>query len=532
MNACTSRIEHQSAKAVHWANSNWQAMMLTLLLIEPSENTPDLWRIAVLAGRVGGVLHRTRTLCLLALLCAVAPWPADAEESPPAIVWPAQDAFIDADNGIVVSGLAPGQVIAVHAEETIGDTVWAAHAHYVANERGIIDTRTFHASGGTWSGIDANGWTWAMYPTSHYGASVFNQARAANPTDPKLHPADSSLRRTIELSIRDAGRIVGRTTVFRKRPTAAAQYEVDETKHRTVRGRVYLPKSSQKKDVGVLVLGGSFGGLLKREPHWFAARGYVAMSLAYFKYGDLPTSGSQLPLEYFAEALQWFRSAEKVRQVVVMGRSRGGEAALLIAKHFPKLVDGVIAQAPSHVVNNGEGEAWGDWLTEPQSMWTLGGEDIAHVPYEKSQTQEAILRRKRSMQRLPGYATAPEYGAIWKDANSVYSIPAAQIAAPVLLQAGGLDGIWPSVWAVEQLKEQCATSSCQHWIVDVFPDGGHAWGMPGEITTARSSVFVDQGIKGFVWLGGTPAGNARAARAGWASVQSFLNRLDSNGFSP
>ncbi|MEM1143774.1 MAG: acyl-CoA thioesterase/bile acid-CoA:amino acid N-acyltransferase family protein [Pseudomonadota bacterium] len=443
------------------------------------------------------------------------------------IQWPAADALLGAPETLRIDGLLPGQRIMLTAREKRQGSDWLAYADYVADSRGVVDTARDPASGGTWDGVDPTGWLWSMYPVANAGAALLTQARQHKPDDQTLIARPGTAPREITLALLDAGELFAKRTIVRRRAEPDNTIEVDASLDDQLRGRVFLPKPANVKRVGVVVLGGSFGGLLEREPRWLAGRGFPSMALGYFKYRDLPASGSHLPLEYFDRALRWFRDHQQVEVVVLMGRSRGAEAALLVAAHFPGAADAVIAQVPSHVVNNGEGTSWGDWLTDTDSMWTLEGTQIAHVPYPPSQTELAVARRRRSAERLPGYSTAPEYGQIWREADVKYSIPVERINVPVLIQAGRLDGIWPSVWAAHELEARCAPAVCDQWRTDIFDLAGHAWGLPGEITTTRASVFVKQRFTGFVSLGGTPAGNARAARVGWRSIEDFLDQLAS-----
>jgi pimeloyl-ACP methyl ester carboxylesterase len=100
-----------------------------------------------------------------------------------------------------------------------------------------------------------------------------------------------------------------------------------------------------------------------------AAHGYPSLALAYFKAPGLPQSLNAIRLEYFTNALAVLRAQPGVDpgHVLVMGHSRGGEAALLLGAYFPRLVNaGVVAGVPSSVVNPGLPDT-------TQSPWTLRG---------------------------------------------------------------------------------------------------------------------------------------------------------------
>ena len=66
----------------------------------------------------------------------------------------------------------------------------------------------------------------------------------------------------------------------------------------------------------------------------------------------LPSSLENIPLEYFERALRWLAKQPAVdpHRIVTFGSSRGGEASLLIASTFPRLVHGAVGYVPSAAV--------------------------------------------------------------------------------------------------------------------------------------------------------------------------------------
>ena len=75
-------------------------------------------------------------------------------------------------------------------------------------------------------------------------------------------------------------------------------------------GVLFLP-NTQERHPGVLVVGGSEGGMPAHKAAWLASRGYVALALAYFRYDGLPGQLEGIPLEYFGQALAWMISGRK-----------------------------------------------------------------------------------------------------------------------------------------------------------------------------------------------------------------------------
>ena len=127
-----------------------------------------------------------------------------------------------------------------------------------------------------------------------------------------------------------------------------------------------FPPPGRARHPTVIVWGGSEGGL-GDSPEWaalLASHGIAALAIAYFDEPGLPCALENIPLEYFEKAIEWLRSEPQVdpRRVWILSGSRGSEADLLVAAHWPTLVRGVIATAPSSVV----------WGTAPGHCQPLG----------------------------------------------------------------------------------------------------------------------------------------------------------------
>lgn len=109
----------------------------------------------------------------------------------------------------------------------------------------------------------------------------------------------------------------------------------------------------------IIDLYGTRGGLNEIRASLLASHGFVTLALAYFNFKDLPTSFTDLELEYFGvsrrrqvprmifspdsgslqEAIQMLLAHPQVltEGVGVMGTSFGAELALLMASYFPQV---------------------------------------------------------------------------------------------------------------------------------------------------------------------------------------------------
>lgn len=221
----------------------------------------------------------------------------------------------------------------------------------------------------------------------------------------------------------------------------------------------------------VLVFGGSEGGLSTGLlASRFAADGYPALALAYFKEPGLPQTLTNIPLEYFQRALAWLATQPQVdpSRIVVVGISRGSEAALLLGVHYPELVHGVIALVPSSVVNcgiTGAGHRGGCIGV----AWTLAGNA---VPYTRQFNN-------------PNPSDVP--AAI---------IPVERIKAPILLACGGADTTWNSCAFSHAIVNRARDNSSPPRLY-AYPYAGHDVGVllpdePGQTQYDFNIPFDEQ----------------------------------------
>ncbi len=164
------------------------------------------------------------------------------------------------------------------------------------------------------------------------------------------------------------------------------------------------------------------------------------MALTYFGAPGLPDELHEIPLEYFHRALSWLRAQPHVdpARIFLMARSRGTEAAQLVALQWPDEVAGLVLGVPSYVVV----QAW----PRDGAAWTLRGEPVPFYP--------------------DGWPTE----VFPHDPPAV--IPLEHFPGPTLLVSGGRDRIWPSSMFARMLKERRdgAGRDTQWWD---YPNAGH-----------------------------------------------------------
>lgn len=421
-----------------------------------------------------------------------APVPA----SPGIIVAPAR-ALTDAPLAIRLSGFAPGEQVTLRARTRDEQgRRWSSAATFAADERGVVDLATRAPVAGSYAEADALGPLWSMTldpderDVSPFAAQglvplhVTLEAQAPSLTIRTSCTREIAGPDVARLPVREAG-IVG--TLFR--PSAPGAYP------------------------GVLVLGGSGGGLREGQAALLASHGYTALALAYFAYDDLPPRLERIPLEYFEQALHWMRGRQDVRgdAVAVMGMSRGGELALLLGATFPG-VGAVIAYAPSGVL-------WGA-VGSDAPAWTYRGEPLPYMPNRVTEEQA-----QRLFEREP-YAAAPWYRINLEDAaaRDTCAIPVERIAGPVLLISGEDDAMWPATAMAELVMDRLRAHAIPHPYEHLaYRDAGHlTWplscpGLPATVTHRRNAVLGSS----FAY-GGTARGYAHAAAGSWHAALAWL----------
>jgi hypothetical protein len=258
---------------------------------------------------------------------------------------------------------------------------------------------------------------------------------------------------------------------------------------------------------GVLVLGGSEGGVPRDLARLLAAEGFTCLALAYFGVAGVPRRLVDIPLEYVETALAWLR--ERVVgnfRLGLLGSSKGAELALLAAALFPDAVSAVVADSPSSVVFAGI-DPVGDGCH--RSSWSHGGKPVAFVPYPPDVRPSLGLR---------GVSFQPIYRAALEDADVVAAaaIPIERTRAPILLISGDKDRMWPASQMAAALKGRLAEAGRADQVVHLrYPNAGHAL-TPWAPTTGsgRASWLYD--------LGGRRRDNRAAVRDAWCKAVSFL----------
>lgn len=232
--------------------------------------------------------------------------------------------------------------------------------------------------------------------------------------------------------------------------------------------------------VGVLVLAGSSGRVLRERARLFAEQGFLALAIRWFGGPGQAEAIHELPLETFTEAVGFLRE-RGARRIGIVGASKGAEAALLTAVRDPR-VDVVVAVSPTAVVWGNVGAGPDGALRPYRSSWTWRGEPLAFVPYDDSWWDTAP-DRPRAIRGL--YELSEKTFA---DRLAAAGIPVERAQADLVLVAGGEDRMWPSMAYSLRLADRRRKAGRTVRLIS-HGDAGHRVLFPGEPADPASAEF-------------------------------------------
>lgn len=413
---------------------------------------------------------RAVTVVAVAGLCAatsVGQLPARITVTPDAVL-------LEEPFRITVEGVAPAEDVTIRAEGNRG--VWKSSATFRSDDRGRVDVP------------DPMRLVWS--------ATGERPAAAAGAADqPWTFTAEAS------------GRVLATQTIVRR--AVAANVRMRPLRERGLVGTVYEPPGEGRRAT-LIVLPGSQGGI-PPPTSWaggLASRGYVVLALAYFNAEGLPPLLQNIPLEYFATAVEWLTAQPFVdaQRIGVIGTSRGGELALLLGATYPGAFRVVVANVPSNVVWPGLSD------DSDTPAWTVAGKPVTSVPSRFTAMDRHLPGRERFLTRMADAASvAPA------------EIPVERIGGPVLLFAGKDDQLWPSDVFCERVVRRLEAHTFKHPVEHyAFENAGHQIARPFVPTSDIRQVRVHPISKRPIVFGGTPEGQSLANEQAWAKLLAFL----------
>jgi dienelactone hydrolase len=402
---------------------------------------------------------------------------------------------------LMVTGLRPSEKATVKAaSKDARKILWESAAVFESDAAGIIDVgRQAPVSGGC-TEADIFGLLWSMKPMN---------------SDPKKRVGyrdDEVNGWTVDFSVTCAIGAAASTRfrcVFQMPGRALVRVPLEKD---GLAGFLYYPAEGGPFP-GVIILGGSNGGLYEWLARAFASNGFAALTLAYFQYPNLPEELVEIPLEYFDRATAWMKEQTKVRagRLGIAGGSKGGELALLLASRSHDF-QAVVAWTPGAHVWEGLTQRCFSPDYQPVSSWSLGGRPLPFMPFNASPED----KEKEQKGELASYVKLYLDSLTQTDPATVKkaAIPVEKIRAPILLVSGTDDQTWPAgefcAAIVAKLKKAGFPYEVRHIINE---KGGHQSFLPYLVTANRGGIS-----------GGSPQADARGGYRSWAETMAFLHR--------
>lgn len=411
-------------------------------------------------------------------------------------------ALLDEELQMAVGGLRPGERVTLRAAMTdfvvTGDR-WEAEATFVAGPGGTVNPAVQEPVAGSYTGVEPMGLLTAMKLTT-----------ALKP-DMELMGANRSTRTYVTITAEVDGQTVGTARV--ERIYRAPGTRVQDVREQGLVGEFYTPEGGGRRPC-IIVLGGSEGGYrgVSYLGALLAAHGYASLVLAYFGVEHLPSTLTNIPLEYFKTAIDWVQARPEVNgeQVGLMAISRGGEAALQIASVYPE-IKAVVGYAAGAVRMPG---LLDKPLPKNVPAWTYQGKPLPFVPWKL--TPGAIFSLLGDMVKRRPLAFAPLYEASMRNKAAVAqaAIAVERINGPVLLFSGANDRLWPAPTLSEMAIQRLARHNHLHPYRHICLEGvGHSVQMPYAPCTEPPGTMIA--------LYGEPGADARGARQAWTTVLAF-----------
>ena len=426
----------------------------------------------------------------------------------PKIIITPEQALFDESIDISISNLAAHEQITLEIsfKDDVNNT-WLSRATFKADENGVVNVATQSPVSGSYRGIDPMGLFWSMTRKNKKAPLVVDSKKSET---------------VITLSLFSQDKL--RTTKTISRLLVSPDIERRKVREHGIVGTLFYPKN--KKNVpGIIVIPGSNGGIPETISQLLASHGYAVLALGYFGVEGLSKKVENTPLEYFQNAIQWFKKQPQVSEsrIAFLGHSKGAELALLLAATFPEEINAVIANAPTSLV-------YGGIPDETKPAWTYKGSPIPFMPslgYKQAlkAAKEGKIPFHKGTFEDP-YEETPIFLYGMKEFHEnidAATIPVENIRCPIMLISGEDDKMFPSTLhgnlIMERLDKKGSTVERKHLH---FPDAGHVIRFP-YVPSSDLAICLPVVNIWFVF-GGTAEGNARANKESWQEVLNFLKK--------
>jgi dienelactone hydrolase len=397
---------------------------------------------------------------------------------------------------ITVAGLKPGEQATIKARSTDAAGIsWESHAVFSADDKGMVDVARQAPLSGDYADADILGLLWSMKSLTPEGQRLA----------PYSHDRDDGL--IVHFTVADSEEHTASARLRRHYHMPGAGLIRVPLEQDGLHGFMYSPATAGPFP-GVIILGGSNGGLYEWLAQAFASNGFAALTLAYFNYKDLPRELVEIPLEPFQRAVSWMKAQKvvKVGSLGLVGGSKGAEVALLLAASNDDFKS-VVAWVPSGYVWQGI-----SMDMKPVSSWSLNGQGLPWIGGVVTPEDIAKYERGEVDSVRQFYALGLEQA----DPTTIERarIPVEKIKAPILLVSGTDDQTWPSAEFSDTIMQWLEKNKHPYEHKHVRWEG------------AGHMVFLPQLITGQnrMMNGGNARDDARGGLASWNETIAFLHK--------
>ena len=406
-------------------------------------------------------------------------------------------------------------VLSASLKDEKGNPWFSSEAVFEANEKGIVNLATDPSISGFYTGVDPMGLFWSMRPVDTSQA----------------HDAQRGNEEEVYLTASVNHKIVANKKIHRY--IASPELESIEINEHGFIGFMCYPKNAHNLP-GIITFSGSGGGMSRDMARLLAAHGYTVLALAYFGMAGLPKSLDNIHLEYFQNAIHWFKVQSQVngKKIALRGASYGGELVLLLAATFPDDIHAVVAISPPSKI-------FGGFPYSNKPMWIYKNEPI--MPFiggltgdQESLTEAEDLLNATKKNLIPfhegtwsdPYEITPLFVARMEkylDISESTAIPVENIRGPLLVISCGDDKVHPAKLhgqlIMDRLDKYNSTIERKHIH---FPSAGHSLGTPYEPKIDLPWLLAEGDY--WCWSGGSIHGNYTAAKEGWQETLNFLEK--------
>lgn len=384
----------------------------------------------------------------------------------PRILVSKQASMIDETIDIEIVGLKPFEEVVIQAKRlssNIQPYYLRSYATFIANDMGVVKLASQEPIKGTYFGIEPMGLFWSLERMDE-GSEIIVSALDSHPL--------SSQNVTLSLFINNEE--VNKITI--QRLWQAKHIERESIREDGLVGTFFYEKNATPKP-GIIVVGGSEGGIYEYPSALLAAHGFSVLALGYFGVENLPKSVVNIPLEYIKSAIDWMKKRDEVANgwLGMHGTSKGAELSLLAASLFSE-IRAVVALNGFAVPFSGIVPWTDDDFLPP--AWLYEGNPLPYL--SPNNPIEVALACKDMWNKKIGNPLGKWYLALASDPLEVKraTIPVEKINGSILLiggEADHVDTVGLSKLAVERLKEMKSSIHCEQLI---YANAGHAISIP------------------------------------------------------